>query len=99
MIFRITSFRGDHKCEATIEDNAVSQALCEKMLGLRSEPLSDEVRQKCPDNFSELQNLWKEGTIKGYSGFTVDADKNMTPLKKFDPQAREVLLFAPIAGG
>jgi hypothetical protein len=96
MKFTITTFRGDHNCE--LDDPGVSQMLFEKLVGIREAPLPDEVKTKVPDNFQELEKLWKQGRM-GYGGFSVDAEKNMTKLAQFDPNAQEVVMLAPIGGG
>ncbi len=95
MVFKITSHRGHH--EATLEQEA-GRMVFEKLTGLTRARLPEAARVYVPENFGELETLWRDGAGE-YTAFAVSPDKELTPLRKFDPAVKEVLLLAPIAGG
>ena len=87
----ITSKRGHH--EAVLEPE-VSKLLFDKMTGKMERSLDKDLKQQIPDTFEELKGLWKRGN-PGYTAY----DENEEIMTEFNPEAKEVLFVAPIAGG
>ena len=95
MKIMITSPRGHHECDVAPE---VGKAIFEKMIGVNQAALDKELRTSVPENFAELEALWRAGN-PGYSAFAAAGGGDFTAVKKFDPEAPELLFIAPIAGG
>ena len=93
MTIKITSPRGHHEAVA---DADVSEALFLKMTGKSSKRLSDEIKTKLPDNFKELEGLWKPGKL---SYIAVSKNDEMIPVKEFDPAAENIVFISPVSGG
>jgi hypothetical protein len=98
MRFNITSGRGHHNAE--VMDEAVGKALFCKLTGRSSRPLPKEMRAVLPDNFQELEGLWKQGKL-GYLPAAVEegGSDNATVMTEWDPNAKEILLIAMQSGG
>ena len=95
MKIRITSWRGDHQCEVETE---IGKAVFEKLTGLNTDALPESARPAVPDTFQELEALWKPGN-PGFTAISLDKGGNVMALKTFEPEADEVIFFAPITGG
>jgi hypothetical protein len=96
MKFRITSWRGDH--QATIEAPEVAEAIFRKLTGQSVAALPESLKAQVPDTFQELEALWNDG-IGGYTTIALDKNGEIIGMKEFNPEAEEVVFFAPIAGG
>lgn len=95
MTIKITSHRGHH--EAAVMEPEVSQAIYEKMTGKTEAPLPAEYKVKIPDNFGELEGLWKEGRL-GYMAFE-GKNGDMELIKEFRPEIDVLLFIAPQQAG
>ena len=69
MKIKITSSRGHH--EADVMEPEVGKALFDKLSGRSINPLPEEMKAILPENFQELQGLWKEGKL-GYVPASVE---------------------------
>jgi len=97
MLFRITSWRGDH--QATIEAPEVAKAVFNKLTGKTVEALPEALKTQVPDTFQELQSLWKDGAVEGYAPIALDKNGELIGMKEFNPEAETVVFIAPIAAG
>jgi hypothetical protein len=95
MLIKISSLRGHHEAEVETE---VAEALFNKLSGRTKAPFPEEFKTKIPATFQELESLWEEGG-GGFSLFTVNDKKEMIPVKKFNPEIKELCFLAPVAGG
>lgn len=95
MKFMITSWRGHHG--ATIDDIQIQKDLFNKLTGLRKEPLPEEYKTKIPDNFQELEALWKTGKME-YDAINVDKGE-WKKIREFNSQVQELVFLAPKTGG
>lgn len=96
MKFMVTSHRGHH--EATVEDAVVSEALFNKLAGIRTEPLPEEYKVRIPDTFQELAGLWKDEKM-GYTPIGFGPNEEMMQVKEYSPDIEKVIFLAPITGG
>ncbi len=92
----ITSHRGHHEC--ILDEPEVSQNFYEKMTGLRTEALPQEYKGFVPENFDELEKLWKTSTM-GFSAIGFDENQEVIAMNKFNPEVKEMVYIAPITGG
>ncbi len=91
MKIRIGSHLGDHNCDC---EEQVAEAVFNKLTGKTAEPLPQDLKTKVPDNFLELEAIWKEGKL-GYTAF----DEENVIVKKFDTTTRELLFMPVVIGG
>lgn len=95
MVLKIASRRGHH--EAVIDDVSVVRAIHDKMTGRCSDPLPEEFKTKVPENFRELEGLWKSGKMGYTPAFQKSGAEEIS--RDFDAEADAVLMFPPITGG
>jgi len=98
MRFNITTHRGHH--EADVMDEVVGKALFDKLSGRSVNPLPEEMKAILPENFQELQGLWKKGKL-GYVPALVEEGNSdaAAVMTEWDPNAKEILLIAMQSGG
>ena len=97
MRIQITSSRGHHEAET---DTAVAEVVFNKLTGKRHAALPPEVRTKVPDTWHELDALWQDGTVSGYTAISKKGDASeIIGLQEFDPQAGDLMFMSPISGG
>ena len=94
MKIKITSHRGHHECAV---DATVGEALFDKLTGRRVEALPAELRPKIPENFAELEGLWRDSRMN-YAAVATRGGE-LVGVREFAPQADEIVFIAPITGG
>ena len=97
MKIQVTSSRGHHEA---VTDAEVAHMVFDKLTGKRHASLPAELKTKIPDTWQELDALWRDGDVSGYTAIAKTAGKpDMVNLKEFDPQVDDLLFLSPIAGG
>lgn len=95
MKFCVTSDKGHHEAVLEVE---VAEKIFNKMTGKNNKALPLALKEKIPDTLHDLEQLWSDTPIQ-YTPMSLDSDGNLIDLSSFNPQAAEVLFFAPQCGG